>query len=1455
MPLSRCLAWLGLSLVVAFHAPLRAEIPAAALMKAASPIDPGKFVFPADSSYVLDPNAANPDDHAAAIQAAIDAVKNAALSKGAVILIKPGTYHLKRPVIIRGTGVTLVGLRDVQADKTWGPYPTLTYGDDFVDADYNARAGIRGGVVDVLQYPAVIRINGNTDYSDNVVYDSHGLRGFILSYTGTDLTSAGGKATAVALHAVYHSPVQDLTITGSSHGPWNGIDTGACMMPLVHNVTITGLRGDFGIRAGDSFVGSQAQKYHGITITAPVDADSTTDLFRFRGEGELIGARFEGGRIGVDMSGMSGKDGERAGNMTLRSVLIKNSARQGIRIGNAQAIGLTDIQIDEPGAEGIKVSDTFLGGLQILNLRINGAGYSALRVQGGMNISVANAELLNSGRNKSTADATDLPIAGIHLDRPVTSFNVAGARIGSADSAPLPAGQGEDWGIYWSEAGSVNPWHAPTVIATHVNFLSNITTATRTNPRASPLPTLSIENVGGYYALHNAGFFPQPGSSRPLREDTWAVQKLPGDPEFTDPWLQVAKGYNWFDLPEIRDHQWIDLTSTAFSPAIVDASGNINASAFAALVGEAAAAYPEGVVFYLPSGKFNNLNTATPTFDRKIYRLPAGGAGLLIDKPRIQILGSGQDVTQLYVPHQTSAANLPPRDDVITFAAGSDGSGVHGLSVFFDSAAYKNPEVWAEVTYGAAFRVENTSQVRLVNLGTSYGMGSAVSLVDSSDCSLYQIWSRSAANNRLPTSPLGVFEIIGTTAGATHDIRLFQVFGSGLANVYHDGELLNWNDANDRLAYAELPEFDHVRIEGGVSRVRIDYSTFIQGKNGLTVTERSSLTPSDISACRFSTDHVQKAFDLLQMDGGDFLACWTNAAYLVTHVGEEVTGALRFSNMAFRGGNLEGLSLRGGGDVAIVNCQTGRTCNTTTLNPQESRPLTGIYIGSGVTGDVSLVGGMSGWLWYRLASVTTNGNAQDWGVVLGTGFPTDRYFSYGLDLFGNGDVNARHPASPPGYRRGVGQQASNGPSATWLTDDSNYSLAGPAPEALTITSQPQSRIVAEGLTVTFTAAATGSAPLAYRWMKGTGPLSDGPRISGATTTSLTIADLGPGDAGSYTVVVSNPFETVTSTAAILTITSLPDEPPVAPVITSIARTPFTVGVSSSFTITATGRKPVTFSVSGSPEWLVLDRETGLLSGTAPSGAAGTSLELTVSASDGAASATQVLTVNLEAIPDIKTPLTVTTLAGQAGSPGSADATGSAARFNFLLGVAADSAGNLYVADESNHTIRKVASGSGVVTTLAGQAGVFGSDDGAGATARFHSPSGIAVSTSGVLYVADTLNHTIRTVTPAGEVSTLAGEAGVSGSAEGTGTAVRFFAPQGLAIDESAGALYVADTNNHCIRKIVLSTGVVSTLAGDAAQSGSVDGAGRAARFQFPSGIAVGAERTVFVADTGNNAIR
>lgn len=213
---------------------------------------------------------------------------------------------------------------------------------------------------------------------------------------------------------------------------------------------------------------------------------------------------------------------------------------------------------------------------------------------------------------------------------------------------------------------------------------------------------------------------------------------------------------------------------------------------------------------------------------------------------------------------------------------------------------------------------------------------------------------------------------------------------------------------------------------------------------------------------------------------------------------------------------------------------------------------------------------------------------------------------------------------------------------------------------------------------------------------------------------------------------------------------------------------------------------------------------------------------------------------------------VATFAGAVGAPGATDATGTSAKFYEPFGIALVGT-DLFVADTYNHSIRKMTS-AGVVTTLAGTSGTYGSTDGTGTAALFNSPKSLAGDAT-YLYVADTYNQIIRKITiSSGLTATFAGYAGSTGVTDGTGSAARFNYPFGVALD-ATGNLFVADTGNHTIRKIT-SAGVVSTFAGAAGTSGSTDDTGTAAKFNIPAGIVWDNTTTsLFVVDSGNHTIR
>lgn len=208
--------------------------------------------------------------------------------------------------------------------------------------------------------------------------------------------------------------------------------------------------------------------------------------------------------------------------------------------------------------------------------------------------------------------------------------------------------------------------------------------------------------------------------------------------------------------------------------------------------------------------------------------------------------------------------------------------------------------------------------------------------------------------------------------------------------------------------------------------------------------------------------------------------------------------------------------------------------------------------------------------------------------------------------------------------------------------------------------------------------------------------------------------------------------------------------------------------------------------------------------------------------------------------------TVTTFAGS-GTVGSSNGTGTAASFRNPFDIAIDANGNLYVADSKNNKIRKITP-DGIVSDFAGN-GIAGHDDGQNAT--FNSPAGIAIDKDGNLYVSDSGNNLIRKITADGTVSTLAGS-GAAGKANGSGISASFNGPIGIAIDTD-GNVYVADSYNNLIRKIT-PAGIVSTFAGNGV-AGSTDGTGASASFKDPIGLEIDPYGNLYVSDAQNNKIR
>ncbi|MCX6925462.1 MAG: hypothetical protein NT154_19975, partial [Verrucomicrobia bacterium] len=360
-----------------------------------------------------------------------------------------------------------------------------------------------------------------------------------------------------------------------------------------------------------------------------------------------------------------------------------------------------------------------------------------------------------------------------------------------------------------------------------------------------------------------------------------------------------------------------------------------------------------------------------------------------------------------------------------------------------------------------------------------------------------------------------------------------------------------------------------------------------------------------------------------------------------------------------------------------------------------------------------------------------------------------------------------------------------------------------------IESQPQSRSSTISSIATFIVTATGLAPLSYQWRFNGANITDSVNLLGSQTCEIILPSVRTVDAGNYSVVISNAVGVVTSAVVPLHLVA-PSNPLTSYMFKNFVGQPGGSGNVDGIGSAARFYTPTGITVDSASNLFVTDFSNHSIRKITPSGVVTTLTDSTnnviilQSPCGVAVDSTQnVYVVNASGLNSANVKMVtlsgaVTTVAGNGGGT----VPGSIYGFNFgePYGLAVDSSGNVYVTDRFDHTVRKVTPAR-VVTILAGnpsQAG--GSADGTGTNAQFCAPMGLAVDSAGNVYVADACNNTIRKITPAGVVTTLAGSAGLSGSANGTGSTARFNQPKGVVVD-NAGNVYVADTGNHTIRKV------------------------------------------------------
>lgn len=404
------------------------------------------------------------------------------------------------------------------------------------------------------------------------------------------------------------------------------------------------------------------------------------------------------------------------------------------------------------------------------------------------------------------------------------------------------------------------------------------------------------------------------------------------------------------------------------------------------------------------------------------------------------------------------------------------------------------------------------------------------------------------------------------------------------------------------------------------------------------------------------------------------------------------------------------------------------------------------------------------------------------------------------------------------------------------------------------TGQPAPVAVVAGSDIAFGDIAAGTPAPSFQWFKSGAP------IAGAVDASFTLSRATAADAGDYALKTTNSYGTITSTPFTVTVTPT--------VVFSTFAGRAMIGATDGGVRVARFNFPNAATVDSAGNVFVADGGNHVIRKITSNGMVSTVAGLSGAwgNADGVGELARFhrpegIAVDGEGNLYVSDSFTVrkitpdgvvTTLAGQANQFGAQDGTGGAARFSTLTGLAVDGAGNIYVADSGNHTMRKITP-VGVVTTVAGAAGVAGSTDGVLSVARFNYPTGVTVDSTGNIYVADLGNATIRVITSGGIVRTLAGRTGQRGVEDGPGGTALFESPWGLTLDV-AGDIFVSDVLNHTVRKVT-SAGMVSTVAGTRRVSGYADGIGGVARLDTPRGVIADADGVLYIVDSANHAVR